>query len=129
MQVDINGGAANGRVGTQPGQLVRYTLTKDDTNMFGLVQAVASTGSETTPHNRNAEEASSGAADAKSPSRDALVTFYFKNPQAAVGEENPRSKQPLSLPSLHAILSLRCCVRLFVGRPNKPSPRRWTDTA
>ena len=77
---------SNGRIVTQPGQLVRYTLSKDDTNMFGLVQAVSPTGDTPDPAARKTEDGQGP--DGKQPSRDALVTFYFRSPQALVSHSN-----------------------------------------
>ena len=76
-------GGLSGRVVTQPGQLVRYTLSKDDTNMFGLVQAVSAAGETVESSSRKTED-TANADPNKLPSRDALVTFYFRSPQALV---------------------------------------------
>ncbi|KAL8438775.1 hypothetical protein Efla_004618 [Eimeria flavescens] len=97
---------ANGRIVTQPGQLVRYTLSKDDTNMFGLVQAV-SAGQET------ADAAAAKLADdaqgpeGKQPNRDALVTFYFRSPQALAEQTQSKS---VDRQRLTVILSLQTLV-------------------
>lgn len=95
----------NGRIVTQPGQLVRYTLSKDDTNMFGLVQAVsASTDAGDTP---SAKPEETQGPESKAPSRDALVTFYFRSPQALVEQTQSKS---VDRQRLTVILSLQTLV-------------------
>lgn len=96
---------ANGRIVTQPGQLVRYTLSKDDTNMFGLVQAVSATGDTPDAAARKTEDGQGQ--DGKQPSRDALVTFYFRSPQALAEQTQSKS---VDRQRLTVILSLQTLV-------------------
>ncbi|CDJ64250.1 hypothetical protein, conserved [Eimeria necatrix] len=96
-------GGLGGRVVTQPGQLVRYTLSKDDTNMFGLVQAVSAAVDTPDSSSRKVEDNS----DAKTPSRDALVTFYFRSPQALAEQTQSKS---VDRQRLTVILSLQTLV-------------------
>ncbi|KAL8272427.1 hypothetical protein Esti_003717 [Eimeria stiedai] len=95
---------ANGRIVTQPGQLVRYTLSKDDTNMFGLVQAVSTqeTGDAAATKTDDAQ-----GPEGKQPSRDALVTFYFRSPQALAEQTQSKS---VDRQRLTVILSLQTLV-------------------
>ncbi|CDJ56385.1 hypothetical protein, conserved [Eimeria maxima] len=99
-------GGMGGRVVTQPGQLVRYTLSKDDTNMFGLVQAV-SAAAETPEGNSNRKQEETPNNDNKIPSRDALVTFYFRSPQALAEQTQSKS---VDRQRLTVILSLQTLV-------------------
>lgn len=93
----------DGRVVMQPGQIVRYILSKDETNMFGLVQSVpdgvvaGAASAEQTPAGGGDAGATSsvagvdgeGAEPSKltgAPSKEATVTFYFRTGQSHVSE-------------------------------------------
>ncbi|EPT28439.1 arginyl-tRNA synthetase [Toxoplasma gondii ME49] len=74
----------DGRVVMQPGHIVRYTLSKDDTNMFGLVQSVGPPRAT----EDSAESQGAAASDASAlSSKEATVTFYFRSGQAQ-GEQS-----------------------------------------
>ncbi|OEH79120.1 arginyl-tRNA synthetase [Cyclospora cayetanensis] len=98
-------GAPNGRVVTQPGQLVRYMLSKDETNMFGLVQTVSDSAEAGDHTTKKAEDAHNS--DNKVYSRDALVTFYFRSPQALTEQTQSKS---VDRQRLTVILSLQTLV-------------------
>ncbi|PFH35717.1 arginyl-tRNA synthetase [Besnoitia besnoiti] len=80
----------DGHVVMQPGQIVRYTLSKDETNMFGLVQSVGASarGPAGDTETGEAGAASGDAASAGAlSSKEATVTFYFRSGQAQ-GEQS-----------------------------------------
>ncbi|PHJ24853.1 arginyl-trna synthetase [Cystoisospora suis] len=90
----------DGRVVMQPGQIVRYILSKDETNMFGLVQSVpdgiaagAASAEQTAAGGAGDAGASNSGAGGDgeggepsklsgAPSKEATVTFYFRTGQS-----------------------------------------------
>lgn len=94
----------DGRVVMQPGQIVRYILSKDETNMFGLVQSVqdgvvaggaaanpghTASGGEGGGALNNASGSEEGGESSKlagAPSKEATVTFYFRTGQSQVSQ-------------------------------------------